>query len=62
MKLDTATTLATAFPSWLALVTACKAGYAPSLRQATTDELPLRRAKNQLTSALTAAGFQVHGA
>jgi len=61
MNKNTATTIATAFGTYADLVNACRGRYIPTLRVGKTDELPLRRAKQVLASALTADGFAVYG-
>jgi hypothetical protein len=60
MSLDNATKTATAFETYAALLAACQARYIPTLRAGSTDELPIRRAKAVLESALTAAGCKVY--
>jgi len=60
MNKNTAAALATAFATYAELAAACAKGYRPSLRAAKTDELPIRRAKMVLESALTAAGYAVY--
>lgn len=61
MNLNAATAIATAFATYAELETACKGRYIPTLKANRTDELPIRRAKAVLVSALTAAGFAVYG-
>ena len=60
MNKNVATQTATAFASYTELAAACARGYVPSLRAGASDDLPTRRAKTVLESALTASGFRVH--
>lgn len=59
MSTNTATKTATAFETYAALLAACQRGYVPSLRVGKSDDLPTRRAKTVLVSALTANGCRV---
>ena len=59
MNTNNATTTATAFASYTELLAACHRGYVPSLRVGKSDDLPTRRAKAVLVSALTANGCRV---
>jgi hypothetical protein len=61
MTKNTAAAIATAFATYAELETACRGRYIPTLKANRTDELPIRRAKAVLLSALTADGFAVYG-
>ena len=59
MTKDTATKTATAFDRFDDLLGACRRGYIPTLTIGQSDDLPTRRAKKVLESALEGAGCEV---
>lgn len=59
MDKNKATATATAFETYAALLTACKGGYIPTLKHGASDDLPTRRAKDVLASALEGDGRKV---
>lgn len=60
MDLDEATCIATAFASFADLERTClTVGYIPTLRVATSEDLPTRVAKRMLARELRARGLRV---
>jgi hypothetical protein len=60
VTIEQATRLATALPNFTALLSACRAGYIPTLTVGESNDLPTRRAKTLLRRALEARGLPVY--
>jgi hypothetical protein len=59
MDRERAAQVATAFASFSELLTACRRGFIPTLRESECDELPIRRAKHVLRRELERQGLPV---